>query len=504
MQLSKLWLNFWRGKANSPSLNFLSKIIFKKLAYCVEIWLLLSYNKNMKKKIVANPFWVLGILSLLAVLLSSLFGGLALSISKAEGDGIKIRAYGDSISAGATLEGYDSYMLEDGAEGKTPICINSYPEVFSRKYISGYGGQVLGKGVSGDTSSDLVNILLPYINGTAKDLSDFNDTDIFTLCIGANNVLGNAISSLQNFLMGTMTEEEYQALLDDGVAQFTQDYPTILSAFEGKRTVVMTVYNPYKYLSLQDVQIHSDLARYETMIRNILNGYQPKLERMLELSMTALQQINDIIRQSAGREVYVADVWQLFETFDKTQYLEYINSDISQITLNTMDVTSLFSQVATACDPHPTAEGHAVIAQKHHDAFKYFTINFGGELKEEYESEEPIYFNIQTIEEGNFAFELYCQKGIVHTMIGSSATPTIIVKASLLEGENKLYVKVYDDDKVVYTTTSISCNVPVKVPPVINTTGNLILYISLGLVGACALIAFVFYIVRMSKRLRLY
>lgn len=313
----------------------------------------------MKKKFLASPAGLLGILSLIVAFLLSFFVGLPLSTAKAEGEGIKIRAYGDSISAGATLDGYDAYMLEDGADGKTPICINSYPEVFSRKYLSAYGGQVLGRGVSGNTSSDLVEILLPYINGTAEDLADFKETDIFTLCIGANNVLGNAISSLQNFLMGTITEEEYQALLDAGVAQFTQDYPTILSAFAGKRTVVMTVYNPYKYLTLADVQISLGNVQMEAMVRNALNGYQPKLDRMLELSMTALQEINDIIRESAGREVYVADIWELFETFTKTQYLEYINSDISQLTLSSFDVTTLFSQVATACDPHPTAEGHA-------------------------------------------------------------------------------------------------------------------------------------------------
>ncbi len=458
----------------------------------------------MKKKFLASPAGLLGILSLIVAFLLSFFVGLPLSTAKAEGEGIKIRAYGDSISAGATLDGYDAYMLEDGADGKTSICINSYPEVFSRKYLSGYGGQVLGRGVSGDTSSDLVEILLPYINGTAEDLADFKETDIFTLCIGANNVLGNAISSLQNFLMGTMTEEEYQVLLDAGVAQFTQDYPTILSAFAGKRTVVMTVYNPYKYLTLADVQISLGNVQMEAMVRNALNGYQPKLDRMKELSMTALQEINDIIRESAGREVYVADIWELFETFDKTQYLEYINSDISQLTLSSFDVTTLFSQVATACDPHPTAEGHAVIAQEHHNAFKYFTLHLDEQLKEEYEGEETISFNVQTIETGEFSYELYSQKGFVHTRIASSATPTIIVKASLLNGDNQLYVKVCEAGEVVYTTTSVSANVAVKVPPVVNTTGNLILYISLGCVGACTLVAFVFYIVRMSKRLRLY
>ncbi len=458
----------------------------------------------MKKKLLSNPWGYVCLFFIMAVLLLSSFCGVNFSGASAVDEGIKIRAYGDSISAGYGLADYQNYLLEDGTEGKSQITKGSYAEIFSRKYIQNFGGQILGKGVSGDTSSDLAEILRPYINGSPADKKDFASTDIFTLCIGANNILGSATSQMQGFLTGSVSEEQFQALLDEGVAQFKGDYPTILSAFSGKRVVVMTVYNPYKYTSLNDITISPLLANYEAMIRSALAGYEAKFQRMVELSMTALQEINDTIRESAGREVYVADIWKLFEGFDKTQYLEYINADISQVTLASADISSVLSQLTTACDPHPTAKGHEVIAEEHLSAFKYFDLKMIGELEEEYEEKGTITFTLITFEEGEYSFEMFRKVGYVHTTIATYYTSVMVVPVTSISGEGEVYVKVYDGENEVYTTNSVEYDVNVKIIPKDNPTGSVIMYVAIALVAVSVLIGLLFFIVRMSKRLRLY
>ena len=165
------------------------------------------------------------LLSFVAALSVVMFKPTTDAVFAASGEEFIIRAYGDSISYGEALQNVN----------------DAYPSVFSKKYVDNLGAEFLAKGVSGDTTSDLLEDLQPYINETAADQQSFEDTDIITLCIGANNILGHATSNLAGFLTGAVTEAQYQALMDAGVAQFKQDYPLILDAFEGKQVIVMTV-----------------------------------------------------------------------------------------------------------------------------------------------------------------------------------------------------------------------------------------------------------------------
>lgn len=92
-------------------------------------------------------------------------------ITHASSDTLAIRAYGDSIAYG--------YGLSDLSE--------AYPNVFANHYQKLTSVDFSSHAVSGDTTSDLLEILQPYINKTAEDMESFNNTDIIVLCIGANN-----------------------------------------------------------------------------------------------------------------------------------------------------------------------------------------------------------------------------------------------------------------------------------------------------------------------------
>lgn len=375
----------------------------------------------------------------------------------AEQETFSIRAYGDSISAGYGLEDYDNYLNDVSI-----ITQGSYPQVFSEKYVTNFNASVIGKGVSGDTSSDLLADLNAYINKTAEDLEDFKSTDVFTVCIGANNVLGVVTDNIQDYLTDSLSHEDFEALLDAGVAQFKQDYPQILSAFGESKVVIMTIYNPFKYIKLTDIQVSSSLGSFiQSTIKSTISSLDTKFQTMLSSSMEALQEINNTIRESASENVYVADIWELFKGFSQSDYENYICADLSKITINSISTVfeDISSNIGVAFDPHPTSQGHNVIAQEHSNAFKYFELSTSESFEDLKDKGDVINLNLTTFETGSYSFKLYKQTEQTKTLILSSQAKTFAVESSLIEGSGDLFVEVYDDNQLVYTTNKLAFNV---------------------------------------------
>ena len=360
-----------------------------------------------------------------------------------------IQAYGDSIAYGET---------------PTEDRVTSYPEIFEEKYNSTFNNDFVLNAVSGHTTTDLLEILEPYKDGTAsdEDMSKFEDTDIVTLCIGANNILGSALANISNFLTGAITTDQYQALLDAGVATFKAEYPQILQSFDGKKIVVMTIYNPFKYLSLSDVQISSSLASHPlaSMLPSLLTTYDAKLQTMLAMSMNSLNnEINATIRASASQNVYVVDIWDLFEGYTQEEYKEYIFCDASKVVISSIDIAAEMSQFTTACDPHPTAEGQKVIAEAHLEGFKYHRLSTDGDFSSLKDSTDKITLDIDTAQTDSFTYKLYKTDRAGKSFICQTTEKTINVSASDIAGTGKLYVEVYDGTNLVFTTNSLEYNV---------------------------------------------
>lgn len=381
-------------------------------------------------------------LTLLFVAISIINSNWGISISAATESNLKIRAYGDSISYGETLADTN----------------DAYPAVFAKKYIDDFNAEFTPKGVSGDTTTDLLNHLEAYKDGTAADINDFNDTDIITLCIGANNILSPAINSLTGFLLGSITENQFQASLDAGVDKFKEDYPKILEIFNNKKVVVMTVYNPYKYLSLNDIVISPANENLSASIAT----YDTKLQKLLEMSMTSLQVINDEIRNSASSTVQVVDIWELFSTFTKNQYTEYINADMSKITITSpWDIINILNNFySTNTDPHPTKAGHKIIAQKHNAEFKMSSFKMDSSNIQT--SNDNITFTINTLLDGNFTYKVYKDAGNGPILLKESTTNVISLQASKLEGKNKIFAEIYLNNKLLERTNDIQYELAFK------------------------------------------
>ena len=369
-----------------------------------------------------------------------------------------IMAYGDSISYGETLSDLTK----------------AYPAVFAQKYVENFNARFYARGVSGDTTSDLLEDLQPYVDGTAFDMETFEDADVITLCIGANNVLGPALNNISGFLTGSVSEDQYQSILDAGVEQFKQDYPQILSAFEGKKVIVMTVYNPYKYLSLSDVSISSSISSYESMIRNALSSYDVQFQTMLNMSMESLQIINSEIRNSSSDEVFVVDIWEMFEGFSKDQYLEYINSDISKLTITMADIgaimqnnlSSFMGRVTSTCDPHPTEAGHAVIAQKSQENFNLFSLSANKNLSGLNKS-DIITFSVNPIVQGNYTYKCYKEIGASKELIFETNNNSFEIQASEIEGFGKIFVEVCNESQQTEKTNQLTFNLEFAEDPIV-------------------------------------
>lgn len=367
-----------------------------------------------------------------------------IKVSASTNDNFIIQAYGDSISYGETLENTS----------------DAYPSVFAKYYIQKFNAEFYANGVSGYTSSNLLEQLQPYKDRTASDIDRFDDTDLVLVCIGANNVLGSATDNISSYITGSLTEQEFREILQANVDQFKLDYPEILSTFENKQIITMTIYNPYKYSTLKDIQIDSSVnSTTASFLKSVINNYDAKFQEMLDISMEYLNIINNEIRSYESEDIYVVDIWNLFSSFNKTQYQDYINSNPSSITLTNADVSELLKgnlnnimpKVQTSCDPHPTKAGHNIIAEKHLESFNIFKLNKTADS----ENNDNSILKLTTILNENYTYKYYKIENNKKTLLEETTETSISIKNSEIENATELFVEVYSGDELIETSNSL-------------------------------------------------
>lgn len=396
-----------------------------------------------------------------------------------------IQAYGDSISYGETLSNRS----------------DAYPNIFAKPYVDTFNAKFYANGESGSTTADLLQYLQPYKNRTASDINKFDDTDIVVLCIGANNVLIPAINNIGNYISGNMTNTEFNALLDEKVNQFKRDYPQILDTFKNKKVIVMTVYNPYKYTSLNDISIDPSLSSSETTIRYTLSSFNTKLQEMLNTSMEHLQQINDEIRKSANENITVVDVWDLFSKFSKTQYLQYINADISKVTIDMSDIfpllngniSSILNKITNNCDPHPTKEGHMVIAQHHFENYKNFKLKAADKKNDN----NTLSISISSNLPGTFVYKYYKQSTSGKTLLAETTNSTFNISKQKLTENCTIYAEIYYNGELIEITDFIDYTLTQ------NDSENIWLYVAIIALGILlSTVPFIISVINKSSQFR--
>ena len=210
----------------------------------------------------------------------------------------KYLALGDSITYGYGLDNRDE----------------NFATLFSKTQKL----ELTNEAISGDETSDLLNKLPNY---------NINDYDVITLCIGANDVLGEFLDDIENkssleiveYIMNLDNNEDFQNRVNQKLEQFKTNLAKIMEIIKSGHAQVylMNVYNPYHKFSLEALDKQADKF---------------------------VKRINEVIEEYK-KDTYFINLYKKFDSSKK----ELVNSQTTR-TNYTMD-------------PHPSPEGHKYISQ---------------------------------------------------------------------------------------------------------------------------------------------
>ena len=383
---------------------------------------------------------------------------------------IKFRAYGDSISAGYGLDDYDNYCPpKKSQKPKTSFLTKDcFTDLLSKPYLEYFGGTAIGYGMDGFTSSSLAEILQPYQSGVANDYQDFLDTDIFTVSVGANNVLHLAAENFQKYIDGTITDGDYRKMLADAVEVFKEDYETVILptlTMNNAYVLIMTIYNPYKYASIKDITVDTGNELSDAAVKTVLSAIDVTFKEYLNTAMYYIRQINDIIKSSEGERVYVADIWTMCDNLSKEEYIEYFDIDASKIVITEPSPNIDMDLFREYCDPHPEVAGHKAIAEEFAKQFKYFELELSTNPNTIKYTNQNLTFNIKTIQTEKYTYKLMKQNVNAVQEVYSSELATFDISSQLLNGQNNLLVYVYYNNSLVFKSNVVSLDISVTPEP---------------------------------------
>lgn len=259
---------------------------------------------------------------------------------------------GDSIAAGHTIDENWAINYGEGSQyGKngntsTVIVPNCYTDLIGQELKKTYGEKnvsIKSFARSGDTVSDLIAKLSHDIvrNAIAK-------ANIVTICIGANDVLQPALSHLDEYI-NTGDMSSLEAIVEANLATLNNDsasnsymalFNKLATINPNAKYIFTTVYNPYKYLYIEDghygffqplLQTIPDMEilglDIDSFIKDSLLGtpiVQQLFSRVNGLSGWAekyVTKLNNVLKANVSSynatnpNFFVADTKALFDTF---------------------------------------------------------------------------------------------------------------------------------------------------------------------------------------------
>lgn len=261
---------------------------------------------------------------------------------------------GDSIAAGHTI---DENWAEDYGEGSqygkngnayTQIVPGSYTGLIRDDLVSEHGKmKAFNKSFarSGDRVSDLMEKLSHEVVRHAV-----RKADVVTICIGANDVLEPALSKLGDYInAGDSALAEIAAVVDANLATLSDDTAsTSYTALFNKLTeinpdaryVFTTIYNPYKYLwmdegedgffgpllgTIPDITILGfdvdAIIKDQLLSQDAVEMLYDRVNGLSGWSETYVNKLNEVLRnkiaayQATNPGFLLADTKTLFESF---------------------------------------------------------------------------------------------------------------------------------------------------------------------------------------------
>lgn len=214
---------------------------------------------------------------------------------------------GDSIAVGHAIDddwasryGYQTQYGENG-NTQTLIVPGTYTDLIRTDLYNKYGRSsvnVKSFAHSGDTVADLMTKL-----NQEPVRSALQQANIVTICIGANDVLQPALMNLEKYIdagdsalqeMSRAIDAKLSVLNTDGAANsLVALFNKLYSINQDATYVFMTIYNPYKYLWLDEGR----------------NGFfKPVLDSIPDMNILGLD-VDEIVRSGLLNEAHVRTLY---------------------------------------------------------------------------------------------------------------------------------------------------------------------------------------------------
>lgn len=283
-------------------------------------------------------------------------------------------SFGDSIAAGHSLDYFGSGTSSQyGVNGNTSTYIieDTYTDLIRAHMSSVYDDQqikAISYARSGDRVDDLVNKLDdPTIINSVKEATHV------TICIGANDILTPALESFHDYVIrGQQALDDLSVTVSSALTKLNTDsdpysYKTLFDKLNSinpnAQYIFTTVYNPYKYLWLEDgvngffkplldlipdMNILwfdvSSLIRAGLLNTSAVRTLFDRTNAIGAWAETHINRLNDILRtkieeyKSTNSNFYLAETKALFDTYPDrtpnnsadTEYNDLVNVEFTR------------------------------------------------------------------------------------------------------------------------------------------------------------------------------
>ena len=233
---------------------------------------------------------------------------------------------GDSIAVGHAINeewetdyGWDAQYGVDGRT-ETEIVPDSYTDLIHKELIARTGGRV--KVTSFARSGDTVADLMAKLNHDVVK-RHIAKADYVTICIGANDVLQPALMHLDEYIntgdlstIAAIVDANLAVLADDSNANSYMALLNTLKSINPNAKYVFTdIYNPYKYLHLEDgkdgflkpvldevkiLEIFGYDARSEILNHEAVRNLFDRTNRLSGWAENYVTQLNTVLRNKVN------------------------------------------------------------------------------------------------------------------------------------------------------------------------------------------------------------
>ncbi len=252
-------------------------------------------------------------------------------------------AFGDSIAAGYGLAGYSSGQGSAPADSYQAL-LADFLHTTSRNYA-----------VTGDDSSRCMELLA---SGAAD--SDLSHADIITLSIGSNDLLLPFLQIVMDYYQIDPADID-GSMFADGIQMPQIGQAELVKYYQQSEALIADLKN--------NATLHTQAAAFEEKLQTIISTLRQKAPGAEIYVTNIYNPFHSIPLLGEMAETYISEINQAFSV-DHPEYTlvdvhtPFNQKELTNIHLNLSDLSNI------SIDPHPSVEGHKVIANSLVDALK--------------------------------------------------------------------------------------------------------------------------------------